>query len=196
MSRQNYIYVDYENVHEADLDRLTGKSAHVTLVLGQRHKTFPVALVKLIQKHADQVSLIETGLTAKNALDFVLACEVGRQTELDPKGYYHIISKDKGFDAVISYLKGRSIFAGRRQSFSEIPVLMNSTERAVFLGHRYQKNIIPRPAKRKTLESSIQAAFGRGLSEEELEETIEALSRANVIQFVDGDKVCYPACTV
>ena len=191
MTRQNYIYVDYENVHEADLDRLTGKPAHVTLVLGQRHKTFPVALVKLIQRHANQVSLIETGLTAKNALDFVLACEVGRQTEIDPRGYFHILSKDKGFDAVIHYLKGRSIFAARRQSFSEIPALMNCTERAAFLEYRYWEEIVAKPAKRKTLGSSIQAAFGRSLSEEELDETIDALSRANVIRFVDGDKVSY-----
>ncbi len=193
MARQNYIYVDYENVQETDLDRLTGKPAHVTLVLGQRNKSLPVTLVKLIQRHADQVNLIETGLIAKNALDFVLACEVGKQTERDPKGYFHILSKDKGFDAVIHHLKSNKILACRQESFSEIPVLMTNKERVEFLKRRYREEVISKPSKRKTLETSIQAAFARALSEKELEDTIDALLQAKVIQFDDNNKVSYPA---
>lgn len=189
MPRQNYIYVDYENVHEAELDRLTGKPAHVTLVLGNHHKKLSLALVKLIHKHAEQVNLIETDLIAKNALDFVLACEVGRQTEIDSKGYYYILSKDKGFDAVIHYLKERKILAARRESFSEIRPLMNCTERAEYLKYRFQEGIIAKPTRRKALEASIQSEFGRSLSDKELEETIGALTRQNVIKFDDGEKL-------
>ncbi|MEZ5277085.1 MAG: PIN domain-containing protein [Opitutaceae bacterium] len=184
--------MDYENVHEADLDRLGGKAAHVTLVLGERHKALPVPLVKLIQSHAAQVSLVETGLAAKNALDFVLACEVGRQTEIDPTGYYHILSRDKGFDAVVRYLKDREILASRRESFAEIPALMKQDERAEFLQRLYREKKVSRPAKRKTLESSIQAAFAKSLTPDELEKTIQGLVKDKVIEITETGSVTYP----
>lgn len=191
MARNNYIYVDYENVHEADLGRLADKEAHVTLVLGQRHTKLPVPLVELIQEHASKVTLVKTELVAKNALDFVLACEVGRQTEVDSEGYFHILSRDKGFDAVISHLKGRRIFAARRESFGEIPALMNCQERVEIIAGRFRDKVVSRPGKRKSLESSIQAFFGKALSSEELNATIQGLVKAKVIEFVQGDCVKY-----
>lgn len=193
MSRNNYIYVDYENVHEADFGRLAGKPAHVTLVLGERHKALPISLVKLIQQHASQVSLIETPLNGKNALDFVLAYEVGVQTEKDAKGYFHILSRDKGFDALIRYLKGRDIYAARRESFAEIPALMNAAERLTLLKTQINEKKPGLPGKRKALESYIQAAFGRALSAEELDTTIQGLIKASVIKISDADVVSYGA---
>jgi hypothetical protein len=189
MSRNNYIYVDYENVHEADFGRLAGRPAHVTLVLGERHKTLPVALVKLIQRHASQITLIETGLTAKNALDFVLACEVGAQTARDPLGFFHILSRDKGFDAVIRYLKSRDIFAARRESFAEIPVLMNSSERLTVLRELIHEKKAGFPAKRKTLESFVQSTFGKAMTPEEVEETINALIKAKLVMISETAEV-------
>ena len=192
VARNNYLYVDYENVQETDLGRLAGKAAHVTLVLGQRHKNLPIALVELIQAHASQVSLVKTDLVAKNALDFVLACEVGRRVEVDPQGYFHILSRDKGFDAVISYLKGMRVLAARRESFAEVPVLMNCRERVEILASRYRDKTISLPKKRKSLESSIQAVFGKSLSAQELNETIQGLVNQEVIEFGEADGVRYP----
>lgn len=84
MNRTNYIFIDFENVQETDLDRIANKPVKVTLVLGERHKSLPVKLVKLIQKYPAQVQLMETVLNGKNALDFVLACEIGVASEKDP----------------------------------------------------------------------------------------------------------------
>ena len=44
--RVNYIFVDFENVHETDLDRIAQKPVKVTLVLGEQHKKLPVSLVQ------------------------------------------------------------------------------------------------------------------------------------------------------
>ena len=192
MARNNHIYVDYENVREADLSRLAGRTAHVTLVLGKNQKALPVALVKLIQEHATQVSLVETELVGRNALDFVLACELGRQSQLDSSGYFHILSKDKGFDALILYLKGKGILAARRESFCEIPALMNHEERLALISLRYREKLTSRPAKRKTLETSIHAAFAKELSAKEVGDIIAGLERAKVIEFTEGDRVRYP----
>ena len=159
MNRINYIFVDFENVQETDLDRIANKPVKVRLVLGERHKSLPVKIVKLIQKFAEQVRLVETGLNGINALDFVLACEIGGESQLDPSGYFHILSRDKGFDALIKHLKSKEIFAARHTAFSEIPVLMNANERVKMLTSHFKVNQSSHPERKKRLGESqgIQA---------------------------------------
>ena len=154
MNRTNYIFIDFENVQETDLERIANKPVQVTLILGERHKSLPIKLVKLIQKYPEQVRLVETLLNGKNALDFVLAYEIGVASQKDPDGYFHILSRDKGFDALIKHVKGKEIRAARHTGISEILVLMNAAERIKFLESFFTttKN---RPKKRKTLESQI-----------------------------------------
>jgi hypothetical protein len=41
MPRTNYIFVDYENVQENELERIAQKPVRVTLVLGAGTKTCP-----------------------------------------------------------------------------------------------------------------------------------------------------------
>lgn len=190
MNRTHYIFIDFENVQETDLDRIANKAVKVTLVLGERHKSLPIHLVKLIQKYPTQVQLVETFLNGKNALDFVLACDVGVASERDPNGYFHILSRDKGFDALVKHLKKKEIRVARHESFSEILVLMNAAEREKFLASFFAtaKN---RPKKRKTLESQIHAMFGKTLSPEEVEETIQGLIAAKTIALTDKGDVTY-----
>ena len=46
MTRTNYIFIDFENVQETDLDRIANKPVKVMLVLGELQKNLPVKLVK------------------------------------------------------------------------------------------------------------------------------------------------------
>jgi len=211
MTRTNYIFVDFENVQETDLDRIANKPVKVTLVLGKQHKQLPVALVKKLQKYHAQVTLVETGRDGKNALDLVLALHIGEVKKGDPDGSFHIVSKDKDFDALIGYLKDNGTPAARYAGFNEIPVLMNGTEqvgspvngaaqvgpptnaakpvglptnaaeRVRFVASRLKKQIKARPKKKKTLESYIQAAFGKTLLPAQVEEIIRGLLRGRFI---------------
>jgi hypothetical protein len=54
--RMNYIFVDYENVQEVDLDLIFGKAVKVFLVVGQRRKTLPSLLARQIHQYHDQVT--------------------------------------------------------------------------------------------------------------------------------------------
>jgi hypothetical protein len=191
MSRINYIFLDFENVQEADLDRIAGKPVNVVLVLGERNKSLPLSLVKLIHKYSERVRLIETVSSGKNALDFVLASEIGRQAERDPNGYFHIVSRDKGFDALIRHLKANGFFAARHASLSEISVLMNAAERVNHLISHYKANKNGRPKKRKTLESQILAAFGRALSPVEIDGTIKELIAAKIMTVTEKGDLDY-----
>lgn len=191
MIRTNHIFIDFENVQETDLDRIAGKRVKVTYVLGERHKNLPIALVKLLLKYAGQVVLVETGRSGKNALDLVLAQYIGAARQAEPHAYFHIISKDKDFDALISHLKATAALAARHVAFSEIPVLMNKEERVKFIITRFQSKQVTRAKKRTTLESQIQALFGKALSEAELKETINGLIALKAIEITATGEVVY-----
>ena len=191
MSRTNYIFIDFENVQETDLERIANKPVKVRLILGERHKSLPVKFVKLIQKYSEQVRLVETGLNGKNALDFVLAYEIGVESEKDPHGYFHILSRDKGFDALIKHLKDKGVRAARHAAFSEISVLMNLAERVQLLVSQFKANQTSRPKQRKTLESQMQAVFGKTLSPAEVEETIHGLVTEKIITLSEKGEVDY-----
>jgi hypothetical protein len=191
MSRTNYIFIDYENVQETDWDRIANKPVKVTLILGERHKSLPVAMVKKLLKYAGQVALVETGRGGKNALDLVLAHHIGEQKKDDPHGYFHILSRDKDFDALIGHLNDNGILAARHAAFSEIPLLMNLPERVKLLAGHFKSHQTTRPKKRATVESQMQAIFGKTLSPAEVEETTRALVRENIIAITDKGDVTY-----
>lgn len=193
MFRMNYIFVDFENVQETDWERIAGKPVKVVLVLGEQQNKLPVVFVKKLLRCASQVQLVETGRAGKNALDMVLAHYVGAIRVNDPTGYFHIISRDKGFDALVGHLADNGAFARRHASLSEIPMLMNVDERASLLRKQLKENVNARPAKRTSLESKIQATFGRCLSESEVAETIQCLVRDQTVTFLDSGEVRYAA---
>lgn len=109
----------------------------------------------------------------------------------DPHGYFHILSRDKDFDALIEHLKANNAHAARRASFSEIPVLMNKAERVKWIAGKFTKNLSTRPKKKAKLESQIQVQFGRALSLGELEETIQGLIAGKVIELTAKGEVVY-----
>jgi hypothetical protein len=189
--RTNYIFIDFENVPEVDLDRIAGKPVKVVLVLGEQHKRLPVLLVKKLHQYASQVQLVETGSSGKNALDLILASYLGESKKSDPHGYFHIISKDKDFDALITHLKTNRTLAARHQSFGEIPVLMNKTERIKYIVANFKSKPGTRAKKRTTLASQIQAMFGKALSEAELNETINGLIAQKAVTIGAAGEVEY-----
>ena len=191
MSRTNYIFVDFENVQEMDFDRIANRPVKVTVVLGEQHKRLPVDLVKKLLRHAGQIELIETGRAGKNALDLVLAQHIGVVRTADPHGYFHIVSKDKGFDALVGHLKDNGTLARRHASFSEIPVLMNAMERVSLMSRQLKLNPVNRPRKRKTLTSQIQVVFGGSLSEAEVEDTLQGLVREKTVALSSKGEVIY-----
>ena len=191
MSRTNYIFVDYENIQETDLDRIADKPIKVTFVLGERNKKLPVTLARKLLEYAGQVALVETGRSGKNALDLVLAHYLGEARKADPQGYFHIVSKDKDFDALIGHLRVQGALAARHATFGEIPVLMNLAERLKFLANYFKANHNSRPRKQKKLESQIQAMFGKALLPNEVEETIRGLIMEKTIALSEKGDVAY-----
>lgn len=193
MTRINYIFIDFENVQEIELDRIADKPVKVVIVLGAQHKKLPVPLVKKLHQYANAVQLVETGGHGKNALDLVLASYMGEAKKTDPHGYFHILSKDKDFDAVIGHYKANGILAARHDSISEIRVLMNKDERVKFISTRFQSKQETHAKNKAKLESQIQAWFGKALSAAELKETINGLIAVKAIKVAVSGDVTYKA---
>lgn len=191
MVRKNYIFIDRENVREEEFDRIGGKPAYLTILFGPNQKSVPLPVVRLIRDHAERIEIIETPVQGKNALDFILAYEIGRRAEQDPSGYFHIIAKDGGYDALLLHLKSRKIHASRRASLAEIPLFMNRNERVAYVTAYFRNGSKPRPAKRKALENALQVPFARTLDDEELQYLIGRLVHAKVLAIGEKDQVTF-----
>lgn len=196
MTRSNYIFVDFENVHEVDLDLIANKPVVVILVLGQRHKSLPVDMVKKLLKFPEQVRLVEAGMSGKNALDFVLAYRIGVESVANPKGFFHVVSRDTGFDALIQHMKNNHLMAERHESFAKAlglsgGVLQPFQQRLKTVTERLTKNKKNRPKRKKTLRSQINAYFSKQLSEPELDEMLKALVDGKVLEINPRGAVAY-----
>jgi len=194
--RTNYIFVDYENVHELDLDLIAGKAVKVFLVVGQRRKTLPAVLAKQIHQYHDQVAWIESEGASPNALDLVLAYHVGLHAKADPHGYFHILAKDKDYDALIKHLRTQGILASRDDEFSRIPALvamsrLSLEERVNWVVGRFKKNQASRPARKKSLLTTIHAFCRKELSEVEIQRIVKAMVAKQLIELTPQGGVTY-----
>lgn len=183
MVRTNYIFVDFENVPETEIERIRHKPAHVTIVLGERHKTLPVPLVKKMLSLPGQVELVENSRAGKNASDFILADQVGVRRAKDRDGFFHIIAKDRGYAALITHLRNEGLFAAQHDSLSAVPLLMNQDERLKYLLDGYGTSRLSRPGSRKGLESQIHHVFAHSVPDKDVEELIHRLAEAQAIRF-------------
>jgi hypothetical protein len=193
MARTQYIFIDYENVNESDLTRVSGKSVRVFMIIGTKHKKLPTSLFLFAQDHPEQLRIIQTPVDGRNALDFVLTFELGRMMAADPAGYFHIISRDTDFDSVIRHLKGEKKLIARHLSLAEIPALRTPEERLAKIKAELEDASKSRPSTRKTLENKIQSAFENKAEPEFIEKSIKSLVQSGILEFTETDKVTYKA---
>ena len=100
----NHVFVDFENVPEVDASIIGLKAVNFTLLLGANQKKLDAALVEKLMEHSASVQLVRLTSSSKNAVDFALAYYLGRAVLADPTAYFHLVSKDKGYDPLIEHL--------------------------------------------------------------------------------------------
>ena len=191
----NHVFVDFENVHEIDFSVIGNKSVSFSLLLGAKQTKLDVKLVEVMMEHASSVHLLRLGSSGKNALDFTLAFYLGQAVTTDPTGYFHIVSKDKGFDPMIEHLRSRHINVRRHDSFATLPFSCPSKATgqpdelfARVLGH-LRKNKTNRPKRKSTLiRHLIGPTHG---TEQGILELIEKLQKAGQITIGEREAVTY-----
>lgn len=196
----NHVFVDFENVHEVDSSLFSSKTATFTLLLGAKQTKLDVSLVEQLMAHAASVQLVRLKTSGRNALDFTLAYYVGRAVVADPTAWFHIISKDTGFDPLIEHLLSRRIHARRHADFSSLtfsatpkpipmtPVSDDLLKRAL---EHLQRNLTNRPKKKSTLASHLLSVAGKSSNEVEITKLIEKLRAAGHLSINDKNAVTY-----
>jgi hypothetical protein len=194
--RTNYVLVDYENVQPKSLAALVGDQPFKVLLFvgaSQAKVTFEVA--ESMQALGANASYIKISGNGSNALDFHVAFYIGRIACQDPTAFFHIISKDAGFDPLIGHLKTKKIFAARHKDVADIPLLKAAntktlTEKVdvVVVNLRQQKASRPRTVK--TLSSTIGSFFQKQLAEGDIKAILAELAKAGHVA-MDGTKVTY-----
>jgi hypothetical protein len=193
--RTNYVLIDYENVQPKNLSLLAAEHFRVKVFLGSNQSRLPVELVTAMQTLGSRAEYVRISGNGPNALDFHIAYYMGRIAADDPEPFFHIISKDTGFDPLIAHLKEKGIFCKRSASLDAIPILRALTEApkdeqvdgVIEKLRGMPKN---RPQKDKTLRTMISAWFGKKLDDAAMDRIVGELVKRKVIA-IDQGKVRY-----
>lgn len=205
--RTNYVFIDFENVQVDSLTLLNGDHFKVKVFLGPNNKKLPRELVIAMHELGPRAEYITLEAHGSNALDFHISYYLGQAVSADPKGFYHIISKDTGFDPLIQHLKTKGIFSARSASIHEMPCIKptaaiesagtTSTKASSGLEALIDKaveDLIRRKASKprtvKTLRNTIHSVCGKELTQKQIDAVMSALV-ANGKVIVNGTKVSY-----
>lgn len=193
--RTNYVLIDFENVQPKNLELLKGHGFKVIVFVGSKQVRISFDLACAMQSLGADAEYVKIEGYGPNALDFHIAFYIGNIAAKDPDCYFHIISKDTGFDPLIKHLKTKRIYAQREKDISEIPLLKISNSKSMveridaiveFLKARGES----RPRAVKTLSSSINSLFMKKLEEDELAKIMDELIRQKIV-ITNGSKVSY-----
>ena len=177
------LLVDFENVQKVDLSRL-GDGCDVIVFLGASQKSVPVELVTCAQELGSRIQWQKIEGNGNNALDFHIACHLGRVLEKSPHTRCTILSKDKGFDPLLRHLNKLGLKCKRINSQLELdpkpaPVDDSNYSRVVELLGKSDKN--RRPRKLKTLSQHISSIFQKKIAQEDIDRIIDTLFKNEMI---------------
>jgi hypothetical protein len=193
--RTNDVLIDYENVQPTDLALLREGPFKVKVFLGANQAKIPVALAAALQGLGANAEYVLLGSSGSNALDFHIAYYVGMLAAQDPTAFFHIISKDTGFDPLLRHVKGKGVLAQRSGSIAAMPYfkpVLPSTDEAqveVVVAHLARMKAA-KPRAEKTLLSTLHALFKKELSEPQLAALFALLCKRGIVK-VEGTKVSY-----
>tara|TARA_R110002049_G_scaffold138614_2_gene298779 strand:+ start:4663 stop:5265 length:603 start_codon:yes stop_codon:yes gene_type:complete len=188
----NYVLIDFENVQPSNLEVLKQHPFKVFVFVGANQARIPLELAVAMQALGESGQYIEISGSGKNALDFHIACYIGELSAKDPTAYFHIISRDTGFDILIKHLKARGIKVQRERDLAEIPVVRMSTatspdDKIAAIVKNLAGRGQSRPRKVKTLLNTINSLFTEKLSEQQLCTILKTLEQKQFIMVSNGN---------
>jgi PIN domain len=190
---QKLLLVDFENVQQVDLARLDD-SFQIIIFVGAAQKSIPIELVTNAQKLGSRIEWQRVDANGSNALDFFIACLLGRVLERSPQLQCIVLSKDKGFDPLLRHLNKTGLQCKRLNSLLEL-----DPKAAAQLEEPHYKRVIEvlgksekksRPRKRKTLSQHISSIFQKKLPQAEVDRLIDILF-ANKLISETNDTITY-----
>jgi hypothetical protein len=186
-------------VQPANLHLLRDHEFRVRIFLGAAQERIPLSMVSSLQVFGPALEYIQTKGIGPNALDFYIAYFLGRQSLEFPHARFYVISHDTGFDPLMRHLRSAGLACRRVISVEEIlsehevleavhalPV-QQLLERTV---NHLSRPAITRPRAIKTLRSTINALFGKKLSESQIDNVILEMKN-NGFVLKDSPRITY-----
>lgn len=119
--KKKLVLVDYENIQKIDLSILDDSYRAIVFVGAMQNP--PKAARKPSTAHRfTRVDFQKIEGTGKNALDFHIAFQLGRTIEVAPATECFVLSRDKGFDPLLSHLNKNGLKCQRINSLDELMV--------------------------------------------------------------------------
>lgn len=193
--RTNYILIDFENVHPSNLEILKEYNFKVIVFVGAKQNKISFELAAAMRSLGNNAQYLQIEGIGPNALDFHIAYYIGDISAKDENCYFHIISKDTGFDPLIQHLKNKNIYAQRVKDICDISLLKyyhvkSIPEQLSLIVDFLQSRGSMKPKTLKGLSNSVHSLFMKRLSEEELTKIIDQLTIQKLI-IIEGQKVTY-----
>ena len=193
--RTNYVLVDFENVQPESLAALEPDHFQVIVFVGASQERVPFGIAAALQRLGARGRYVKIAGNGPNALDFHVAYYIGELAAADPSAFFHIISKDTGFDPLIQHLHTRKIYASRSNDIDSIaPVrashVVSSEERLRLVIARLEKAKAAKPRTVRTLTSTISSLFQKQIAEKDIADVVASLEASGVIA-IDGNDVSY-----
>jgi len=118
-SRKNLLLVDFENIPKVDLSLLDASFRAIVFVGAGQHP--PKASRQRASAHRfERVDFHKISGSGKNALDFHIAFELGRTFETAPETVCIVLSRDKGFDPLLTHLNNSGLICRRVDSMEDL----------------------------------------------------------------------------
>jgi hypothetical protein len=202
--RKNVVLIDFESVQPDSIEALNHEQVRVFLFCGANQSKLPFEIAATLQMLGERAKYVKMSGNGPNALDFHIAYYIGRLAVENPETYFHIISRDKGFDPLIKHLKEKhNILCARAESIAEIPFVKTSagkpsTERAKIFIAQLKRPKVTKPTTEKSLGNAIRAHFKSAIKESEAAQIIQEMVTTGFISIQAGNIVyahsdIYPA---
>jgi hypothetical protein len=193
--KTNYVLIDYENVQPDNIDALQHEHVRVIVFVGPHQTKIAFETAAALQRMGANAEYIRLSGNGPNALDFHIAYYLGQLTAKEPAAYFHIVSKDAGFDPLVKHLNERKLRVFRVQAVGEISIpkpvdAKPSPDRVTLIVADLQKRGASRPQTVATLSSTISAMFQKQLTAQEVSSLVSDLKKKGLVK-VEGTKVTY-----
>lgn len=189
---EKYIYVDYENVQDVKLD-VTQKTVKVMIFVGKDQTKIPIDLVQKTQPLGISVEWIRVNEKGRNVLDSFITFYLGKDINSNSGKEFIIVSKDTGYDPLISELKKSGINARRIGSFQELSQkkVMKADEECLnkIIKNLFDRQVKHRPKTRSSLTAFISNQL-KGKPKQEITNTMSELFNSKFVSEENG-KITY-----
>jgi len=191
----NYVLIDFENIQPKNMDILKQHPFKIFIFVGENQNKIPFETVCIIEEFGCGAKYIKMSGNGQNSLDFNIAYYIGRLSTEDPEGYFHIVSKDTGFDPLVKHLRSAKTKVARVTDLAEIGILKISSttdkdEKIAAIARNLAGRGQSRPRKINTLSNTIKSLFTNKPDDDEVQNLIKALQAKKYIS-VNGENVSY-----